>query len=70
MPGFSALPEIKTLTSLISDRLIYASVPIKAAITLDFINFEASFKDRPAIVIFPISGRLIAPSRLMKKSSM
>ena len=47
-----------------------ASFPINAAFTLDFINCEASFNDKPAIDIFPMSGRLTEPSEFIKSCSI
>jgi len=43
----------KIFTSLISDRLTNASVPINAVFTLDLINSDVSFRDNPATIIFP-----------------
>ena len=70
IPGFWAFPVTKMFTSLISDKFINASVPINAEFTLDLINLDVSFRDNPATIIYPISGKLIEPSELIKKSSI
>jgi len=69
IPGFWAFPVTRIFTSLISDKLINASVAINAAFTLDLISSDVSFRDKPATIIFPISGKLIEPSEFIKKSS-
>ena len=68
MPGFSVFPVTNILTSLILLMIIKASAPILTDFTFDLINEDDSFKLRPATVIFPISGRFIAPSPLIGNS--
>ena len=70
IPGFWAFPVTKIFTSLIYYKVMNASVPINAEFTLDLINSDVSFRDNPATTIFPISGKLIEPSELTKKSSI
>ena len=56
MPGFSALPVTRILTSLISERFTKASVPINAELTFNLISCEASFKESPATIIYQYLG--------------
>ena len=36
------------------------------SLLLDLINSDVSFRDNPATIIFPISGKLIEPSEFIK----
>lgn len=51
IPGLKAFPDTKTFMSLIFERVMNASVPIKLELTLDFIILLASSKVRPDKII-------------------